>query len=80
MTKTEAFSLASGFAWAAEEFSGKPTATPDGTAGDFAFATAYAQRREAFDAPGSGVTMMPSVGHAYANWQRSGGATVDYKA
>jgi hypothetical protein len=68
-----AMANASGYAWAAEDFTGTRTwSTPQDPAGAYAFALAYATSRDEYDAGRRGSH--PSVSHAYATWQRTGPA------
>lgn len=85
MTKSEARQLAAGYAWGVEDTilaelrELRRTAVPHGQlsgTGSFLFATAFADQQDKYNKGNAG--MMPSVGHAYANWQRSGGQSLDY--
>lgn len=74
MTHEEAMHTALGYAWGAEDFSGTRTVSPTEMPGTLAFADAYADGWDAFNADRRHY--MTNVGDAYRRWQESGGLTI----
>jgi hypothetical protein len=63
-----------GYAWGRADAGNVPTFEPAGTTGSYAFALAYAQGWDEFNAERRG--MMTSVRSAYERWQATRGATI----
>lgn len=74
MTSNEALELALGYAWGAEDTSGKRTAQPGNLTGCSAFAEEFARVQDDFNNE-LRMNMFP-VSDAYRRWNETNGLTV----
>lgn len=68
MTRTEAYHLASGYAWGRQDAGDGARDTQEATD----FARAYADRQDAYNDGAHGVSYMPNVRDAFGTWRRAG--------